>query len=102
VSINVGVAPVGTPAVQLKGVNQLEEIAPVQVVCARADVVASNAAATTVVANKVRISSPLAPAHKRAAIVVLEKVRGQYLTAGGVPIYSGRDFPATCAQINLT
>src|SRR5215469_12090633 len=30
-----------------------------------------------------------------AAIVVLKKVRGQYPTAGGAPICSGRDFPAT-------
>src|SRR5262249_22050607 len=62
VSMNADVptGPIGTPAVQLPGVNQSEEIAPVQKVCARVDdVAASNAAATTVVANKcARISPP--------------------------------------------
>src|SRR5262249_50906479 len=90
--------PVGTPAVQLPAVNQSEEIAPVQTVCARVDdVAASNAAATTVVANKcLRISPPLAPAHKRACRDRrFEKVRGQYLTAGATPIYCDCDFPTT-------
>jgi hypothetical protein len=98
VSINAEIAPVGTPgAVQLPGVNQLEEIAPVQLlVCARADVVASNAAATTVVANKcVRISPRKKLLHRLIPIFSFGGVGGQYLTAGGAPIYSGRDFPAT-------
>ena len=54
----------GRPALQLAGLNQLP-VALFQLVCARADVAASNvAAATTVVANKcVRISPPAQEAH---------------------------------------
>lgn len=62
VSMFAFVAPVGTPALQLPGVNQ-SEVAPIQlVVCAHADVAMSNAAATAVAISKcVRISPPLAP-----------------------------------------
>jgi len=56
----------GRPALQLAGLNQLP-VALFQLVCARADVAASNvAAATTVVANKcVRISPPKKLLHNR-------------------------------------
>jgi hypothetical protein len=51
---------VGTPAVQLPGLNQSEDIAPVQLVWARVDTVdaESNAITAVVVSKCVRISLP--------------------------------------------